>query len=122
MLLGFLHVRVIINDREIYPLLNDKPVVIEVKGDDVKVVVTDGFHFTRPLQLNFKEPSYYNFKIVAAINDLQLLGGSVLLVILYLLGFLTGIFILKLLSFLPLLYFIFLYYINRREFIRVTRV
>ncbi|MBL7743824.1 MAG: hypothetical protein JNN00_10160 [Chitinophagaceae bacterium] len=121
-MLSFLHVRVIVNDRDIYPLPNDKPVVIEVKGDEAKLVVTDGFHFTRPLQLNFKEPSYYNFKIVAAINDLQLLGGSALLVILYLLGFLTGVFILKLLSFLPLLYFLFLYYINRREFIRVARV
>ncbi|MBL7740199.1 MAG: hypothetical protein JNK14_13365 [Chitinophagaceae bacterium] len=122
MLLSFLPVRVIVNDREIYPLLNDQPVVIEVKGDYAKVVVTDGFHFTKPVQLSFKEPSYYNFRVVAAINDMQLLTGFVLMAMLYLLGFFTGIFIIKLLSFLPVLYFLFLYYINRKEFIRMTRV
>lgn len=95
--------------------------MIEVKGSDAKVVVTDGFHFTKPVQLNFKEPSYYNFKIVSAIDDMQLLAGFVLLAVLYLLGFFTGIFVIKLLSFLPVIYFLFLYYINRKEFIRIVR-
>ena len=120
MLLSFLKIRVIVNDKEIYPLLTNEPVVIEVKDDATKIVITDGFHFTHPIKLGFKRPSYYNFKVVCAINDLQLLTGSLLLVALYLLGFFTGIFILKLISFLPIVWFLSLYYFNRKEFIKVV--
>lgn len=112
----------IINDKEIYPLQDDQPVIIEVKDNTAKVVVTDGFHFVKPIELSFKEPSFYNFKVICAIDDLQLLTGFIIMAVLYLLGFYTGIFILKVLSFLPVLYFLFFYYINRKEFIRITRV
>jgi hypothetical protein len=119
-MLSFLNIRVVVNGKEIYPLLNDQPVVIAVTDDHPKVVVTDGFHFTKPLELVYHEPSYYNFQIVCAINDLQLLGGVFLLIFFYLFGFLTGFFWLKLASFTPIIYFLFLYYINRKEFIRIA--
>lgn len=109
-----------VNGKAIYPLLNNKPVVIALSDDQPEIVITDGFHITKPLELTFKEPSYYNFKVVCAINDLQLLGGFFLLALFYLVGFYTGIFFLKLLSFTPILYFLFLYYINRKEFIKIT--
>ena len=112
-------VRIVVNNRDIYPLLNNKPVVIPVEINYPKVVATDGFHFTQPLELVFKEPSYYKFKVTCAIEDLQLLGGSFFLVLFYLLGFWTGLFIIKLLSFAPLAWFIYLYYVNRKKFIRI---
>jgi hypothetical protein len=115
-----LEVRVIINGKEIYPLPNNNPVIIPVDDKRTKIVVTDGFHFTKPLELVYQEPSYYNFRIVCAINDLQLLGGFFLLILFYLLGFATGFFWLKLASFCPVIYFLFLYYINRKDFIQIT--
>jgi len=118
-MLSFLKIRVVVDSTEIYPLLNDQPVVIPVNDDHPKVVVTDGFHFTKPLELIYNEPSYYNFQIACAINDLQLLGGFFLLIFFYLFGFLTDFFLLKVVSFAPIVYFLFLYYINRKEFIRI---
>ena len=122
MLLSFFKVRVIINNREIYPLLNDQPVIIPVDINYPKIVVTDGFHYTKPLELVYEEPSYYRFNVTCAINDMQLLGGAFFVALFYLLGFLTGIFILKLVSFMPILLFLFFYYINRKEFIRISPV
>lgn len=101
-------------------MLNDRPVVIPVEYNFPKIVATDGFHFTKPLELVYQEPSYYRFKVTCAIDDLQLLGGSFLLVLFYLLGFLTGIFFLKLLSFVPLAWFLVTYYVNRKKFIRIV--
>lgn len=121
-LLSFLRVRVIVNGEKIYPLHNDRPVVIPVDQATSRIVATDGFHFTAPLELKYDRPSYYNFKLTCAIDDLQLLGGVFILVLLYLLGFFTGVFLIKLLSFLPLLWFLVLYYINRKDFIRFTAV
>lgn len=100
-------------------MLNEEPVIIEVKDDATRIVITDGFHFTQPIKLKFKEPSYYYFKVVCALDDIQLVTGSLLLAVLYILGFLTNIFLIKLFSFLPIVYFLFVYYINRKEFIKV---
>ena len=116
-----LNVRVIVNNKEIYPLNNTEPVVIEVQENHPKVVVTDGYHFTKPVDLTYKQPSYYHFKVVCAIDDMQLLGNFFILVLFYLLGFFTGVFILKLLSFLPIVYLLFDYYIDRHSFIQIRQ-
>jgi hypothetical protein len=120
-MLGLLKIRVIVNNQTIYPLLSSEPVIIPLEKDYPKIVVTDGFHYTKPLELVFRQPAYFNFNVVCAIDDLQLLSASLMLIIFYLLGFFTGIFIIKLISFLPIAWFLFYYYINRKNFIRIVK-
>jgi hypothetical protein len=112
---------VIVNNKEIYPLTNTEPVIIEVNDSHPRIVVTDGFHFTRPIDLTYKQPSYYHFKVVCSIDDMQLLGTAFVLIVFYLLGFFTGNIVLKLLSFLPILYLLFAYYIDRNSFIQIKQ-
>jgi hypothetical protein len=112
---------VIVNNKEIYPLTNEDPVVIEVYDKHPRIVVTDGFHFTKPIDLNYTQPSYYHFKVVCSIDDMQLLGNIFVLIVFYLLGFLTGSFVLKLLSFLPIFYLLFAYYIDRKSFLQIKQ-
>jgi len=112
---------VIVNNKEIYPLTNEDPVIIEVYDKHPRIVVTDGFHFTKPIDLNYKQPSYYHFKVVCSIDDMQLLGSIIVLTVFYLLGFFTGNLILKLLSFLPIFYLLFAYYIDRKSFIQIKQ-
>jgi hypothetical protein len=121
-LLSFLNIRVIINGTEIYPVKQGQRVIIPLESNNPKVVVTDGYHFTKPLELVYHHLHTYYFKIVCAIDDTQLLAGCGVLVLFYLMGFVTGIFVLKLLSLFPVLYFLFLYYINRKEFIQIQAV
>ena len=111
----------IVNNKEIYPLTNEDPVVIEVYDNHPRIVVTDGFHFTKPIDLNYKQPSYYHFKVVCCIDDMQLLGNIFVLIVFYLLGFFTGSLILKLLSFLPIFYLLFAYYIDRKSFLQIKQ-
>jgi len=121
-LLSFLNIRVIVNEKEIYPIKQDQQLVISVDRNNPKIIVTDGYHFTKPLELVYHHLHTYYFKIVCAIDNTQLLAGCGVLVLFYLMGFATGIFILKLLSLFPILYFLFLYYINRKEFIQLQAV
>ncbi|HEY5968520.1 MAG TPA: hypothetical protein VIU35_11125 [Chitinophagaceae bacterium] len=121
MLLSILNVRVIVNNKEIYPLTNEDPVVIEVYDKHPRIVVTDGFHFTKPIDLNYTQPSYYHFKVVCSIDDMQLVGNVFVLIVFYLLGFFTGSLVLKLLSFLPIFYLLFAYYIDRKSFIQIKQ-
>lgn len=120
-LLSFLNIRVIVNNKEIYPLLTMEPVIIPVKEDHLSIVITDGFHFTRPLKLMYDQPGYFNCEVTCILEYLQLLGGSFLLVICYLLGLFTGFLILKLFSFLPIVWFLFFYYVDRKNFLQIKK-
>ncbi|MBS1621748.1 MAG: hypothetical protein JSS80_08960 [Bacteroidetes bacterium] len=121
-LLSFLKIRVVVNGKEIYPLPNDQPVVISITENHPKIVVTDGYHHTKPLELVYHHLHTYYFKVVCAIGDVQLAAGLMMLALLYLLGFYSGIFVLKLISFFPIVYLLFLYFINRKDFIQITAV
>jgi hypothetical protein len=121
-LLSFLKVRVVVNNREIYPLANNKPVIIPVEINYPRLVVTDGFHFAKPMELSYDGPGYYRFNVECAINDLQLLGGAFFLVLFYLWGFISGWIFLKVAAFVPVLLFLFYYYIKRKQFIKLTPV
>ena len=111
----------VVNGKEIYPLLNDQPVLIEIDKNLTNIIISDGFHFTKPIELKYTEPSYYHFKIVSPVNDLQLLGGTFVMFFLYLLGFLTGFLLIKLLSFIPIVLFLMIFYLNRKSFIQVKQ-
>ena len=121
-LLSFLKIRAVVNGKEIYPLNNTKPVVIPVHENNPKLVVTDGYHFTKPLRLVYNELPIYCFKVGCAISDKQLLAGFIVWAGLYLSGFLTGMLVFKVFSFLQIIYLLFFYYLNRDEFIRLVPV
>lgn len=110
-----------INNKEIYPLSDTRPVVIPVEKDHPSIVITDGFHITRPLELVYDQPGYFNFEVACIVDDLALLGGSLLLVLFYLLGLVTGFLLLKLLSFLPVICFLIFYYIKRKDFLKIRK-
>jgi hypothetical protein len=118
-LLSFLRIRAVVNGKEIYPLNNSKPVVIHVKENNPKVVITDGYHFTRPLKLVYNQPGAYYFKVICMVSDAQLIGGFAMLAICYLTGFLTGILFFKIVSFLPVIWLLMFYYMNRKDFLQL---
>lgn len=122
MLLSFLKIRAVVNGKEIYPLPNTKPVVIPVPENNPKIVVTDGYHITKPLKLVYKDLSICCFRVTCAISDRQLLAGFLVLAILYLTGMYTGIRPIKVFSFLPLIYLVMFYYLNRKDFIKLVPV
>ncbi|MDB5195687.1 MAG: hypothetical protein JWP88_57 [Flaviaesturariibacter sp.] len=120
MLLRLLKLRVIVNGSTIYYLDRQKPVVIPIDKNGPKLVASDGFHHTAPLQLNYQKQQTLCFKVGCIIEDDQLIVGAILLGILYTMGLTSGIFFIKVLSFLPLFGFLFFYYINRKKFLKFS--
>jgi hypothetical protein len=121
-LLSFLRLRAIVNGKQIYPLPNSVPVVIPVHENNPRIVITDGYHFTKPLKLVYNQLPVYCFKVVCAINDWQLVVGFLLMAGFYLGGIYTGQLVLKVFSFIPILYLLLFYYINRDDFIKLVPV
>jgi len=117
--MNFLNIRVIVNGHDIYTLPIDKPVLISLYDKHAKLVATDGFHITKPLELSYHLPHTYHLKVVCAIDDNLLSVGILLLVVFSAVGLSSEILFLKLLSFFPIFYFLFLYYIKRKDFIQI---
>jgi hypothetical protein len=102
----------------IYNLEKKVPVVIPVGPHRPLLVATDGYHHTSPFVLKkLAQPTYY-FKVGCAIEDDQLVAGGLLLTLFYFIGLVTDNYFMKALSFFPIFYFLFRYYINRRQFLR----
>jgi len=111
-----------VNGHFIYALVRNKPVVIDMPTNPTKLVVTDGFHITAPLNVTYAKNYTRYFTIVCIIEDAQLIAGFVMILILYAMGFTSGIIFLQLLSVVPIFYFLFLYYIRKKDFIRIQSV
>ena len=108
-----------VNGHTIYSLVKNRPIVIEIPTNPSRVVVTDGFHITRPLVLNNNSNNTHFFKIACVIQDDQLFVGLIIIALLYAMGSTSGMVLLQLVSMIPIFYFLFLYYVKRREFIQV---
>jgi len=112
----------VVNGHAIYPLVRNKPIVVDMPTNPTKLVVTDGFHITTPVNVTYTKTYTRYFTVVCIIEDAQLIIGFILTLVLYAMGHTSGIIFLQLLSILPILYFLFLYYIKRKDFIRIQPV
>jgi hypothetical protein len=122
LLLNFFNVRVVVNGNEIYQLEKDRSVVIPLETNKPRLVVTDGYHYTQSLEVACNRITTYYLKVVCAIDDNLIAVGLLLLGLFYIVGLVSGILLLQALSFLPIIYFLYYYYINRKEFIKVKLV
>jgi len=122
LLLNFFNVRVVVNGNAIYQLDREKSVVIPLESNRPQLVVTDGFHYTQSLEVACNRVTTYYLKVVCAIDDNLIAVGLLLWWLFYIVGLVSGILILQVLSFLPIIYFLYYYYINRKEFIKVKLV
>jgi hypothetical protein len=87
-----------------------------------KMVITDGYHITKPMNLVYTVRPVRYFTVACAVEDAQLLFGFLLTAVLYGMGFTSGIILLQLFSMVPIFYLLFIYYINRKEFIKVHQL
>jgi hypothetical protein len=71
------------------------------------------------MEVTYSYNRTYYFQIVCGIQNDQLLVGGIIAAIVYMMGATSGMLLLQFLSLAPILYFLFLYYINRREFIQI---
>jgi len=118
LLLRFLKLRLVVNGMHIYNLRRQKPVMVSMPTNPSRVVVTDGFHITQPIELRYRQQTTY-FDVVCAIDNDVLVGGLIFMLMFFAMGATSGVFVLQLFSMLPVIYILFLYYIKRKAFIQI---
>jgi hypothetical protein len=88
--LWFLKLRLIVNGTYIYSLVKNKPIIVSIPTNPSKIVVTDGFHITKPLELTYSHTRTYYFQIVCGIENDQLLVGTIIGGLVYMMGATSG--------------------------------
>lgn len=119
LLLNLFNVRVVVDGSKIYQLDKESSVVIGCSNSRPRIVVTNGFHHSPCFEVMYNQVQEYHFNVACALDDNLLAAGGLLLILLYIAGLTSGIILLKVISFLPILYFLYIYYIKRDEFIQV---
>jgi hypothetical protein len=116
-LLKWLRITAVIDGQDIYQLDKKRSNLLEVHHNNPKLVISDGYHITKPLELVYHHLHTYYFKVECGINDYQLFYGVFIMAILFPIGYFTQLLAIQIASALPVLYFLYLYYINRKNFI-----
>ena len=76
LLLKFLKLRLVVNGMHIYHLHRNQPVLVRIPTNPSRIVVTDGFHITQPVELRHRQRTDY-FDIVCAVDNDVLAGGFI---------------------------------------------
>ena len=103
----------------IYALRKGKPIVVTMPTNPSRIVVTDGFHITAPVQISYSPQRKHFYTIACIVENDVLVGGALFMTLLFFMGLSSGFLVLLVLSAAPILVLLFLYYIKRKEFIRI---
>lgn len=102
----------------IYTLRKNNPVLVTMPTNPSRIVVTDGFHITQPIELKYRQ-QIARFNVGCAIDNDVLVGGLIFMLMFFSMGATAGLIFLQLFSMLPIGYILFLYYIKRQQFIQI---
>ena len=117
-MLRFLKLRLVVNGMHIYPLRKNKPILVTIQTAPSRLVVTDGFHISKAVELRYRQRTGY-FNVVCTVDNDLLVGGAVFMLMFFAMGATSGTLLLQLFSMLPIGYILFQYYIRRHEFIQI---
>lgn len=112
-----LPVRVVVNDRDIYPLKEKQPATITVRTNPVKIVITNGFHASKPLLLNTYVQHKYALQADCLLDNIRLGYGFFLVFLLFGMYWITSMRVFQIAANLPVLYMLYLVYFRRKDFL-----
>ena len=120
LLMRVLRLWVVIDDKNVYDLIEEKPLMIETDHLPIKIIANNGYHSSKPFYIkgSLNTPVYIEIGCTAD-ND-RLWGGILLSFFFFILFFTTEyIFFLALANF-PLFYLVYQFFIKHNEFITVS--
>jgi hypothetical protein len=115
-------VRAIVNATEIYELPELIPVIIPCTKPVTAVIIGNGFHFSRLLEVKNVPNSHFFYQVECLIDDIRL--GYLLFLTLLFFGMyiLTDMRLFMIIANIPTLYFLFVFYFLRKSLILITVV
>jgi hypothetical protein len=118
-LLRVLKLYIVVNDKHIYQLKEQQPLVIEENNLPIKIVAENSFHFSKPLIIKKYSHSPILIGIGCEVDNGRLWGGLLFSALLFTVFFVTRFYLLLLLANLPLVFLFYKYFLNPKAFITI---
>jgi hypothetical protein len=106
----------------IVELNHQQPVVVPATQEITSVVISNGYHLSRELELRFEHNKTYLYQVTCTIDDARLVTGILLSLLLFGLYILIGLIGLIIAANLPILYMLGVFYLDKRNFIQITAI
>ena len=122
LLLRLLKIRAIVGSKEIFEIPAATPIIIPCRNPVTSVIISNGFHFSRELEVTRVPYTTFFYQVDCRIDDIQLYYLAFLCFLFFGVFILTDMRIFMLLANIPILYLMFVLYIQRKNFIVITAV
>lgn len=110
---------VVVNDKNIYELVEQQPLIIENQKLPVKILAKNGFHFSKPLTITKDNSNIVLLGVGCKADNGRFWGGIILSLWLFMIFFITKFYIALILANLPLLYLMYHFFWKPKEFITI---
>lgn len=118
-MLRVLKLYIVVNDTHLYQLKEQEPLFIEENQLPVKIVAKNGFHFSKPLHIRKQTTDNILLGIGCEVDNGRLWGGILLSLLLFIIFFATGLYIILLMANLPLFFLVYKFFLKPNEFIYI---
>jgi hypothetical protein len=113
---------VVINDKNIYELNEQQPVIIENEKLPLTIVAKNGFHFSTPFVVNETTSSILLIGVGCSVDNGKFLGSLFLSIWLFILFFATTQYGILALANLPILYIMYYFFWKPAAFLKIWEV
>lgn len=115
LLLRLLPLRMVVNGSDIYSLREKQPLIISTRHCPAQLVVSNGFHFSPPVQLDTLQQDKYALEVDCQIDDIRILSTVFVTILLFGFYWITGMRGMQVAANIPLLYLLWLFYFRRKQ-------
>jgi hypothetical protein len=112
-------IQIVLDGKDIYPMGNREELVIHVDHNNPVLVVTDGYHISRPLELVYHHLNTYYFRVECGMDDGQLIIAAIIAGFFTMMGLVTHLVIYPIIAMLPVIYTMVQYYIRKKDFLNL---
>lgn len=119
-LLRVLKLRAIVNSNKIIELPEMVPVIIASNTPTTKLVIGNGFHFSKELEVASIPGNNFFYEINCIIDDIRLFYLIFLSLLFFLIFIITNLMVFMVIANLPVLYLCYVFYFLRKNFVIIN--
>ena len=113
---------IVVNDTHLYQLKEQEPLVLDEHDLPIKLMTKNGFHFSKPFYIRKHSTDNILIGIGCEVDNGRLWGGIIFSLLLFIIFWTTGLYIVMLLANLPLLYLVYKFFLKPTQFITIERL
>lgn len=120
LLMRVLRLWVVIDDKNVFDLIEEKPLMIEVDHLPIKITANNGYHSSKPFYIRKPIIAPLYIEIGCTADNGLLWGGILLSILFFILFFATEFLFFLVFANFPLFYLVYRFFIKHKEFITVS--